>query len=301
MDPPIEFMQDENQLIYLSDPWRLSPLMAQHFVETVHTHSELHIFCQGLPQFAENRLQNFPHYPDGQINRIYDQGPWAVVDYSSYLGGDISRQFSSVVKGYLEVITSQDLDADALLNSIHGRITASFLHCTVVRQSSEMVTSTLDFLSTHIKHSMVGELDKRSDFLFYFSSFYIYTVLFPSQVGFIFSEPPNNEDSDPTVMAFLQVLYQYQDARGIPDVALREQLGIPDISEELWDFFERRQGNRHRFAVNEDVLPERPALNTAPARQELLPRPAKNVREISTDERRQNDISRVSADALSLV
>lgn len=46
-------------------------------------------------------------------------------------------------------------------------------------------------------------------------------------------------DENPIIEAFLPVLHHYVQERGIPDVTLGENLGIPVLSDNWWGFFNR--------------------------------------------------------------
>lgn len=148
---------------------------------------------------------------------------------------------------------------------------------------------------------MEGELDKKSDFLFYFSSFYASVLLVPDPSrGYVPWKP--KDDEAPTVTNFLQVLRQYLDTRGTPDAALCEQWGTRDTSREWWEFLNTGKDVQDSLeGSSEAALSENSTIHALPATQIVDHLPYAAIQTISVDKQGQNAVSKMSPDAGDLV
>jgi hypothetical protein len=137
-------------------------------------------------------------------------------------------------------VSNHDITDETLLASFHGKGLGEFLRYAALRQSEDSIQPTIDFLTTTLTHYTTGggEFGQRSDFMFYVSAFYARSLMILDPRDWNWNEDKEWDDN-PIVDTFLPVLRHYLQERGTLDVALGENLGIPALSDDWWDFFNR--------------------------------------------------------------
>jgi len=160
---------------------------------------------------------------------------------------EIRAQFSLAVESFVKSVSNHDIADETLLASFHGNGLGEFFRYAALQQSADTIQPTIDFLTAALIHYTTGDgkFGPRSDFVFYVSAFYARSLMILDPWDFFFlmvrNEWDDNKwDDNPIVEAFLPVLRHYLQERGTPDVALGEKLGIPDLSDDWWGFFNRK-------------------------------------------------------------
>ncbi|PPQ77537.1 hypothetical protein CVT26_006151 [Gymnopilus dilepis] len=137
-----------------------------------------------------------------------------------------------------------------------------------------VIISTLNTILSKIQGSTERIMDRRSDFLFYLSSFCVRMNLlrFPSYydrpelLNYVERPEPKFDD-------VLAALRQYLEARKAPDEDLRKTMNIPDLDQAWWSFLTINRDKEDEEAV--DSLPEisgKPPSSSSII--EISPRPA---------------------------
>jgi hypothetical protein len=143
-------------------------------------------------------------------------------------------------------VSNHNIADETLLASFHGNGLGEFFRYAALQQSEDTIQLMIDFLTTALTNYTTGDgkFGPRSDFIFYVSAFYARSLMILDPWDF-FVLNLNNEwddnkwDNNPIVAALLPVLRHYFQERGTPDVVLGEKLGIPDLSDDWWGFFNR--------------------------------------------------------------
>ncbi|KDR70459.1 hypothetical protein GALMADRAFT_230087 [Galerina marginata CBS 339.88] len=236
MDPTVGFLQDENAFIFLSRYRHPHPILLQHFAE-LHVRILNHLYPNPPRTDISDSWKAYPSYADAQWLYTYGKAPWRAAEYDIAFDIRISTQLSLLIESLFKSAADPYIDNIDFFASVHAQKFGDLLRYAVVRQSEDTVQPILSFLATIIDSYTLQCFGRRSDFIFYASSFYARSLLVSDPWSFMYGRA--SWDNNPLVEAFLPVLRRYIQERGIPDVALGERLGVPALSDDWWEFLHR--------------------------------------------------------------